>query len=310
VQLNDLIVVLRHEWKDREPEFGCSIDPTKEGLQNAQAFAVESSKTPLKPGQRDGWLKQLAEKVGQQDVRVFGIDPRTRAGRLLVEADYRMKLVGLGLEESVPGVPNYLASIPADKGDIPPTLDLIRWWFTLNYDAIRANASHDAFELRGQAVQVQSENEFLNAQGQRVATGESEPLNRLFAENFTKHFPELAKKYPVYADLQNIFDLAVVSALLKAESIPDRADWHGGCFLDDEQYRVPLSNAPKNVASVINHRVIRQTQIVAVVSGGVRVDPTKMVQPTAIELEPKNIVSAIKTSAARTNQKRDVWWWD
>ena len=310
VQLDDLVVILRHTWTQRDARFGCSIDPTKEGLQNAQAFATESAKTPLKPGQRDAWLKQLAGKVGKQNVTIYGIDPQTRAGRVLVEADYRMKLVGLGLEESVFGVQSYLDSIHVEKGKAPPSLDLIRWWFTLNYDAIRATKERDAFELRGQGVQVQSENEFLNAQGQRVATGDSEPLNRQFAESFTKHFADLAKKYPIYADLQNLFDLALVSALLKAEDVPNRANWHGGCFLDAAEYRVPLSAAPRNVDTVINHRVINQVNIVAVVSGGVRVDPSKLVEPSAIETETKNVVSAVKNSAARTNQAKHAWWWD
>ena len=38
------------------------------------------------------------DALGRQDITMYGIDPRTHAGRVLVEADYRMKLVGIGLE--------------------------------------------------------------------------------------------------------------------------------------------------------------------------------------------------------------------
>ena len=39
---------------------------------------------------------------GKQDIEVYGLDPRTRAAQVIVEADYRMKLVGMGLEAGVP----------------------------------------------------------------------------------------------------------------------------------------------------------------------------------------------------------------
>ena len=55
------------------------------------------------------------------------------------------------------------------------------------------------FELVGQGVKVLSENEMLAEQGQRVHTGASDSLNRQFAEDFTSHFAELAKKYARYS---------------------------------------------------------------------------------------------------------------
>ena len=63
------------------------------------------SQQPLKPGQRQKWLNEIRGAMGRQDISVYGIDPRTRAGRVLIEADYRMKLVGIGLEEGTLGVP-------------------------------------------------------------------------------------------------------------------------------------------------------------------------------------------------------------
>ncbi len=54
--------------------------------------------------------------MGQQDVVVDGVDPHTRVAQVLVEADYRMKLVGMGLEEGVLGVPSYLEMIEIRAG--------------------------------------------------------------------------------------------------------------------------------------------------------------------------------------------------
>ena len=44
-------------------------------------------------------------------------------------------------------------------------MNVLRWWFTMNYKAVAAAAGHDAFEIRGQGVKVLSENELLTEQG-------------------------------------------------------------------------------------------------------------------------------------------------
>ena len=98
-------------------------------------------------------------------------------------------------------------------------MGVLRWWFTLNYDAILTR-DRMAYEFRGQGVKVLSENEHLAAQGQRVHTGDSEPLNRQYAQSFTEHFAELCEKYPIYAELRNICDLALAAALVREEAWP------------------------------------------------------------------------------------------
>ena len=64
-----------------------------------------------------------------------------------------------------------------------------------------------------------SENELLTRQGDRIHTGQSDPLTAQFAADFTRHFEQLSQKYPVYADLRNIFDLAVVVSLCQEHGL-------------------------------------------------------------------------------------------
>jgi hypothetical protein len=312
LRLDDLVVVLRHMLSSPDARFGCSITPKQNALASVQEFLNESGKTPLKPGQRDAWLRQLRGKLGQQEVEVYGIDPQTHAGLVLVEADYRMKLVGMGLEEGVLDVPSYLSMVKVPPGKAPPPMDVLRWWFTLNYDAVIASAEHDAFELKGQGVKVLSENELLAANGQRVHTGESEPLNQEFARNFTKRFEDLAVKYPVYAELRNLCDLALVGALLRAEHIPDKIRWQMTFFGDPKQYEPPQANAPKLVDTVINHRVVNQVNILVGVSGGVRIDPNTIVKTSAIKKDDYGLLKAERVTATpdKTDEARTRWWWD
>ena len=255
------------------------------------------------------WLKQLRDQMGQQDIVVNGIDPHTRVAQVLVEADYRMKLVGMGLEPGVQGVRSYLELVQVPRGEAPPPLDVLRWWFTLNDQDIRTSDAHDAFELAGHGVRVQSENEMLSALGRRVHTGKSEPLNHEFAQSFTEHFAALAAKYPVYADLENIFDLALVGALVKSHDLANQAGWHLTCFGDPAGYPVALRPAPKTVETVINHRVVNQTHILAGVSGGVHVDPWPSVSANAVRVDK---VELPREHHYGTPPATDLgtWWWD
>jgi hypothetical protein len=190
-------------------------------------------------------------------------------------------------------------------------MDVLRWWFTLNYDAVVATAEHDAFELRGQRVQVLSENEMLTAAGQRVHTGNSDDLNREFARNFTKHFAELAVKYPIYADLRNLCDMALASTLLRNENIPDKIRWHLLCFGDPQRYQVPLAAAPNSVETVINHRVVNQSTIIVGVSGGVQIDPNSFVKPSAIKTDDYGRLKAERIgSTPKKETGVQPWWWD
>jgi len=310
VQLYDLVTLLRAIHSAPNSAMSCSIDPRRENLAAAQEFISATSAKPLKPAARKSWLEGIRQRVGLQDVRFGGIDPRTRVAQILFEADYRMKLVGIGLEEPAPGVVSYLDSVEVAPGQTAPPMDVLRWWFTMNYSAIEADADSTAFELRGQGVQVQSENEFLAANGQRQHTGQSNDLNQRFANSFTQHFGELAVKYPIYAELQNVFDLALVAALLETHQVADRAGWRMSCFGDAEQLRIPLGPVPHAVESVVNHRVINGRQIVAAVSGGVRLDPFAALSKTPPRRDATGQLGSQRDRVRPTSEARERWWWD
>ncbi len=309
LQLDDLIVLLRHTFsQQKQPTLGCSIDPRPENLERLQAFLSQST-SPLKAGQRDAWVSKIRELAGTQDIRVFGLDPTTRVAQILVEADYRMKLIGMGLEEGTPGVYSYLDSVRVDENGIVPPMTVLRWWFTMNYEAIKASKSQDAFALQGQGVKVLSENQLLAEQGRRVATGTSDDLNTKFAESFTSHFDELAAKYPIYAELQNVFDLALISALLQAQDLPGQVGWQMAFFGNPELCSIATRIAPKEVTSVVNHRVIARKHVVAGVSGGVSADARQYVLPGRLANDGGSLNSE-RIGSAPKGLPENGWWWD
>ncbi|HEY2415754.1 MAG TPA: DUF1598 domain-containing protein [Pirellulaceae bacterium] len=309
LQLDDLVVTLRNAYSDLG-RFGCSITPRQGNLAAAKAVNEKWSLRPLKTGEREKWLGEFRAALGRQDIEMYGIDRRTHAGRVLIEADYRMKLVGTGLEEGVPGVASYLSTIQLDKNGNPPPMNVLRWWFTLNYDAVAATESRDAFELRGPGVKVLSENELLTEKGERVHTGDSDELTKRFAQSFTQHFDELSVKYPIYAELRNVFDLSLVAAVIHSHDLPGQVGWHLTHFGADGDYRPVLANAPTEVESVLNRRIIGGKHVVTIVSGGVRAEPRGLTQREAIKTDDSGAIPGQRQASTPQNLPRNAWWWD
>jgi len=285
-----------------DANFGCRITPREENLARLQAFLqrTQSGRSIRLP---QSVARTVAPTGRQADIEVYGLDPRTRAAQVIVEADYRMKLVGMGLEAGVPGVVSYLKLIKVGPGQPPPPMTVLRWWFTLNYDAVHCSQDRLAFTLCGQGVKVESENEHLTAQGKQVHTGASEELNLRFARSFTKHFEALCDKYPVYGELRNIFELALVGALIREEAAADKVNWHLTCFGDPNAFQVALTDAPKEVDSVVNCRVINGKYIIAGVSGGVKVHPMSYVCRQSIGVDHDPARENQRSGAAANNRK-------
>ncbi len=313
LQLDDLVVILRACFSDSDTFgiFGCGIYPRRERLAQVQQFlAASAAAGPIEPRERPRWLAELRDQLGEQDIEVFGVPAGSRVAHVMVEADYRMKLVGIGLEQAaVPGIPSYFDLLgEPDDARLGRGIDTLRWWFTLNYDAIVATPQRDAFELTGSRVQVLSENELLTLRGDRVHTGQSDPINAEFARNFSNRYPALAEHDPNFADLAAVFDLAVVGGLLRGQAIPQTIGWEMNTFLDPLEYIVLLRPAPRSVETVINHRVYRGRHIHAVVSGGVHVNPWKVVAPDKMKDDTGDSITQRRTSGR--NGLTGRWWWD
>lgn len=309
LRLEDLVTLIRREFSVDGP-FGCSIEPTTAGLQRVQAFVEQSKKRPLAPGELKNWTSNLRNQLGLQNIEFYGIDPQSRVAATLVEADYRMKLVGIEREPSTLQVPSYFEIVRTSGGREPPSMGLLRWWFTAHYDALLTSPEHDVYELQGQGVQLLSENEFLSLQGTRVATGQSDDFNRRFAANFTEHLATMAQKYPIYAELQNVFDLALVCAVLKHDRVCDRTGWHRLGFADPRVAEVGRGVVPTAVESVANGTTLGKGRVMAVISGGVRVDVTERARSSAMRLDDRGRLAKERQSAAPQGLATHAWWWD
>lgn len=309
LHLDDLVVALR-AFAAGQPDFGCSINTRDEGVRALQQYAAQSqARGPLNAGSVRNWVNQLQRRLGMQDIVVWGVPEDSRVARVIVEADYRMKLIGINKLDGGPNIPSYFELLSAADRKNPPAMEALRWWLTMKYDAVVHSPDRSVFEVQGSAVLCQSENQMLTAEGKHLPTGKSEPTNRLFAENFTQHYAELARRDQVFADLQNVFDLALVAALVRDESMSGRSAWKMGVFAPAGDYRPASHVVPKEVESVVNHRVYNGRDIVVQVAGGVRGDLIAVVKDPVLTKE-SNALTAVTRTTSAPELPAGRWWWD
>ncbi|NOX56852.1 MAG: DUF1598 domain-containing protein, partial [Planctomycetes bacterium] len=309
LQLDDLVTLLRTFSPAGQGIFGCSINPRQEGLKRLKAFVAQSqARGPLSAGAGvRNWVRQLQRQLGLQDIEIYGVPEDSRVARVIVEADYRLKLIGIG-KMRVPGIPSFfdLLTVQEQKA---ATMDALRWWLTMKYDAVLHSPDRNVFEIQGASVLCRSENQFITDQGKQVQTGKTEGANRLFAENFTNHYAELARRDLVFAELQNVFDLALVAALLHKERASDRLGWDGGVFAPGGAYRPARYPVPKVVDSVVNYRVYRGRDVVVQVAGGVRADLMAVVRDPSIMRSVARL-QGLQDQSKAPELPEGRWWWD
>ena len=311
LRLADLLAVVR---ADPGAQIGCSIDPVPE-RQRAMARAVASAGPLRSAGEARAVYGKLAEILGDQTVRVSGVPPGSAAAVAMVEADYRMKLVALGLEPStVRGLPSHLSTIR------PGANSAQRWWFVPAYDPVVVNADRTAFALSGPRVRLLTQDEVIGAGGGKRDAGYASASNAAWANRFSEKVPELAAARPVFAALQNIVDLAIVAELVRGENLAARTGWAAELLRDDDALPTPGGNAPRTVRTAFNTKRAGRAGVIGLVGGGVTVRAADALRAAGTAPDAAGTLSAARSAAlalpspdAAGDAPADAaarWWWD
>lgn len=300
LRLDDLIVALR--TVPRASLIGCSIDPTQQGLARFNDYLKRNSfATTTAVIQRR--FREMAQAMGTQDVSVFGVPANSHYASVLVEADYRMKLMSVGLER--PKISKWKSHLQL-IGTGGNTLQ--RWWFTPLYDAFKQSQDGNSFQISGQRVQLMSQSEQVSASGKRSAAATQAQSIEKFAKQFTERYEDVAEVSPIFAELQNIIDLAILAALFEKEQLPQRVDWSMDLFLDEVKTPIAKGNPPSKVASVCNYRKAG-SRMVGLVGGGVTISPNRLLRQIAFDRDGnRELESSVRDSAPSPDLK--TWWWD
>lgn len=305
LKLDDLVTLGRTFSSGGQGFFMCSIDPKQEQVKAVQELVAKHGDLSAK--NVGAFTKKAEDTLGLQNVIVQGIPQDSRIASVIVDADYQMKLIGIGKREGAAGMKSYFDLISREERR-GSSMDALRWWMTVGYDAIYVAPNQQAFEFSGRAIRCLSENQIVKPDGTHASTGKAEKANAEFARLFTENLPQLADQEMVFADLQNIFDLALVSALVQSQGIGHQAGWHSEIFAADGSYKPTDVDVPDELMTAANFRTYRGGDIVVQVAGGVRGDLKSIVQnPETFEVSAE---VAKKAALANPIGQSGRWWWD
>ena len=312
VQLEDLVVALRAFGPSAKAPtvIGCSIDPTKEGLANLQKSLIEVGKqmrTKPTPQQANNIANHLRDALGLQNVTVNGISPKTHMAKVLVEADYKMKLIGIGIDNKP--VKNMKSYVDVANPAAVSRNALKRWYFVPNYECVRVADDNQAMELVGEGVKLVGDDEVVSNDGGRTQTGTADAASKTFTESFTKAYPEIARRATVYGELRNIIDLSVAAAFMQKHDFFAKADWKMEVLGDETKFATETHHAPKQVSSACI-ALAKGARVSFPIGGGVHVQPKLALNTSNLLQDEDGSVMKRRENVTLDKLAEGQWWWD
>jgi hypothetical protein len=308
LELQDLVAALR-AYPPSGKKTGAlvvSIDPTQEGLARMRQFLMNVGGQVTSPNFAAHVQAGLKETLGLQDVRIEGVSPRTHFAQVMLEADYRMKLIGIGLENPPVRIPSYVSK--ANPRSVARNA-LQRWYFTPDYDCVLVSQDELAMELQGDGVKLISENQFVQANGVRAATGAVDRASESFVRTFTQKYAELASKEPVYAQLRNLIDMSIAAAFIQQYDYYGKAGWNMEVFGDENHFPVETYPEPSRVETAVN-AVWKGNTLMTPVGGGVNIQPMVALSSDHMKVDEEGQLEELRVKAQGEQADPNRWWWD
>jgi hypothetical protein len=242
--------------------------------------------------------------LGQADILVFGISPRTHFAHVLVEADYRMKRIAIGVEPPPIKMTTFIDALQSPQQGM-----LQRWWFTPDYKCVRLAGDKLAAELVGQGVQLQAEDKLIGADGSLAAAGaKPNKASELYTLSFTRKYPEISQASPVYAQLRTLIDLAITAAIIRRHDYYAQAAWSAELLRDEARYTIETFAAPKQANCVVNS-LWKGSRLFTPAGGGVSIRPDEALEPDNLLPDEQQAVAAAR-GKVELPAAAERWWWD
>lgn len=308
LQLQDLAVALRAfpPSGKKTDLIACSIDPTQEGLAAMQQFLrrVGSTLSAVNvQAQTQYIVGGLRTSLGLQDVTVGGVSPNTHFAQVLVEADYRMKLIGVGMEKPPVKMSTFIDSVNLAQVSRQA---MFRWYFLPDYQCVRVSDDGLAMQMVGDGVKLVGEDEVVSRSGERRSAGASSRAAQTYAISFTKKYADLAARSPVYAELRNLIDLSVAAAFIQEQDYYAKAHWEMPFLGSEEQFKVETYQAPVKVEPAVGV-TFKGGRLATPIGGGVHIEPQQaLVQENLLQDEGGKVAEA----RGKIQVPEGRWWWD
>lgn len=300
MHLDDLLIALRTADAAARGGIMCSIDPSGDGLARVRKMAGMLSVPNADPRV----VGEIVEReLGPQAISFHGVPPESRFAHVLLGADFRMKRIAMAFDPPpVKGLGSYLNMIKSTaKAGLQNLLP--RWWLTTNYEPLLTDDEGLIWQIRGQGVKAMSEDDFLAADGSRKHTGKASPAAQKWADQMTKKYVDLSLREPIFGELRNCIDLAVVAALIVKEDLAGKADLKLPTVLSADRYPTHEYKVPRQVDSKASF-VQASNGFLLSVSGGVQINSWG-------EASRKEVNTDLAHARGQLNEGRGkAWWWN
>ncbi|MBQ6107264.1 MAG: hypothetical protein IJK97_03560, partial [Thermoguttaceae bacterium] len=158
----------------------------------------------------------------------------------------------------------------------------------------------------GKSVKLVGADEMVSSDGSRKEVVVSDSASKKFTQGFTKNYDKIAAAVPVYAELRNLIDLAVVAAFLQETNAYEKLGWELVYFGDEQKFRVETERAPEFVESAVN-AIWRGHTLTTPIGGGVEIFAKRA-------LEKENLISDSDETVAQAQKDAPLpengWWWN
>ncbi len=214
VLLDDLLCAFKTVFNARNTGISVSIEPTEQGALRLTQLLKQIG---AQGGNPKAYEHQLVEAFGPQQIKLEGIPADSHMARVILAADYKMKLYGMNLAHApVKGLPSYLEMIQnrSNVGQIQS-----RWWMACDYQSIEHSADNLAWKLNGRGIKTLTEQEQMDGKGKFKQSGKADATAKKWADLFTKKLDELAVVDTVFGDLRNVMDLCVIAAIIQSNDL-------------------------------------------------------------------------------------------
>lgn len=298
--LDDLLVALR-DTADQSA-IGCSIDPDPKRLSDSLQWLKQNS-SPATIDVARARLQRMVPLQGLWNVTTFGVPEDSRMAIAMVEADYLMKRLAIGIDNyGIRGLKSSLAL--AGPGDNM----MRRWWFAPHYDAIERNTEATAFRFSGPRLQLFAQEELMDVGGNLTDSDLAQGSSEKFANLFNDRIDELVKRVPAFADLQNLFDVLVASAIIRDCQERGALLWKPRVFADEKRLPTASYVTPRETSPMLNVKSSGASLVIGAFTGGVSFRSHRIIRQIS-ETSDEEVARQLQTPA-RTAALVPRWWWD
>lgn len=196
----------------------------------------------------DGKKRHSEMCKSPQTVRVEGMPRNSRAAKVLIEADYRMKMVTQGTV-NLPIQSPFPSSFPArvarwreeaTEGAASRAFNT-RYWFQPGQFSYQVSPEVDTVFVDRAQVVLNDEDQFLKDDA-LVTSGEIDDISRAFTCAWTDRMEDVYKAEPIWRDMHNIFRHFAVARIMRDRDAFSQANFPGEFLLD--RYVLPTVDVP------------------------------------------------------------------